>query len=135
MIVATPTYRDTRAAIEFLTSAFGFERHAVHEDDAGQIVHAELSLGDAMVMPAVADESDFGRLLTSVHTAERPTCGFYVVVEDVDAIYERAVGAGAEILRDLRDRAHGSREFTCRDYEGHVWVFGTYDPRDVQRAG
>ena len=52
----------------------------------------------------------------------------YVVVSDADAVYARVKSAGAEILREIRDEAYGGRGFICRDVEGHVWSFGTYDP-------
>jgi uncharacterized glyoxalase superfamily protein PhnB len=52
----------------------------------------------------------------------------YVVVEDCDAHYARAVAAGAEVLLDIVDRDYGGRGYSCRDPEGHVWSFGSYDP-------
>jgi uncharacterized glyoxalase superfamily protein PhnB len=52
----------------------------------------------------------------------------YVVVSDADALYGRAKAAGAEIVRDIKDEDYGGRGFTCRDLDGHVWSFGTYDP-------
>ncbi len=41
---------------------------------------------------------------------------------------ERAVAAGAEIVLDIEDQAHGGRGYSCRNPEGHTWHFGTYDP-------
>ncbi|MEK9969912.1 MAG: VOC family protein, partial [Ferrovibrio sp.] len=52
----------------------------------------------------------------------------YVVVADVDALFERAKAAGAEIVWGLRDSDYGSRDFSLRDPEGHLWSFGTYAP-------
>ena len=54
--------------------------------------------------------------------------GVYVAVEDADAHYERAKAAGAEIMREIENTDYGSREYTARDLEGHVWSFGTYRP-------
>jgi uncharacterized glyoxalase superfamily protein PhnB len=51
-----------------------------------------------------------------------------VVVNDADVIYQRAKAAGAEILVDIKSADYGGRGFTCRDLEGHIWNFGTYDP-------
>jgi uncharacterized glyoxalase superfamily protein PhnB len=53
------------------------------------------------------------------------------VSDDVDALYERAKQAGAEITRELIDTDYGSRDFTARDPEGNLWSFGTYrgEPR------
>ena len=50
------------------------------------------------------------------------------MVEDPDALYERAKSAGADISRELQDMDYGSREFSARDPEGNAWSFGTYDP-------
>ena len=52
----------------------------------------------------------------------------YIIVEDVDAHYARAVAAGAEIVMDIKDEDYGGRGYSCRDPEGHVWNFGSYDP-------
>jgi uncharacterized glyoxalase superfamily protein PhnB len=49
-------------------------------------------------------------------------------VEDADKHYARAVAAGAEIVMELRDEDYGGRDYSCRDPEGHVWNFGSYDP-------
>lgn len=52
----------------------------------------------------------------------------YLSTDDIDALHERAVGAGAEIVRGLQDTDYGSRDFTARDPEGNIWSFGTYAP-------
>ena len=52
----------------------------------------------------------------------------YIVVPDADAIYAKAKAAGAEIVRAIQDEDYGGRAFSCRDPEGHLWNFGTYDP-------
>ncbi len=124
----TPTYRDVRGAIDFLVEAFGFERHAVHEHDDGTLAHVELTLGEAMLMPATPGNGDHSSLLTDVQAAGKPTSGFYVVVDDAEAHCERARAAGATIVTPLRARDHGGSEYTCHDLEGHLWTFGTYDP-------
>jgi uncharacterized glyoxalase superfamily protein PhnB len=52
----------------------------------------------------------------------------YVVIPDPDAHYERAVAAGAAIVREPVDQPYGSREYSVRDIDGNLWSFGTYDP-------
>ena len=52
----------------------------------------------------------------------------YVIVEDADAHYARAKAAGAEIVVEIEDQDYGGRLYSCRDPEGHLWNFGTYDP-------
>jgi len=54
--------------------------------------------------------------------------GIYVYVADVDAHYARAKAAGAEIVMELEDTDYGSRGYSVRDLEGHLWSFGTYHP-------
>ena len=52
----------------------------------------------------------------------------YIIVEDADKHYARAVAAGAEIVMEIKDEDYGGRDYSCRDPEGHVWNFGSYDP-------
>jgi uncharacterized glyoxalase superfamily protein PhnB len=49
-------------------------------------------------------------------------------VDDVDAHYQRAVAAGARVVREIRDTNYGSREYSVKDNEGQEWHFGTYRP-------
>ncbi|HSD76886.1 MAG TPA: VOC family protein [Solirubrobacteraceae bacterium] len=121
MIIPTFHYRDAPAAIDFLERAFGFERGQVFEGEGErQIAHAELRHGDGWVMLGSAGGDGL---------STRPGSGTcYVVTEDVDALHARAVAAGAEIVRELRDTDYGSRDFSARDPEGNVWNFGTYAP-------
>jgi uncharacterized glyoxalase superfamily protein PhnB len=51
-----------------------------------------------------------------------------MIVPDPDAHYARAKAEGAEIVIDIKDEDYGGRGYTCRDLEGHVWTFGSYDP-------
>ena len=122
-IYTTLRYRDAMAAIDFLERAFGFERGAVHQGDDGTVQHAELRYaGEWIMLGSTSDGSD-GRL-----AVENGPTWVYVVVDDPDAHYERAVAAGAEIVRGLTDEDFGSRDYTARDPEGNVWSFGTYRP-------
>ena len=52
----------------------------------------------------------------------------YVVVDEPDALFERAKGAGAEVVMEPTDQDYGSRDFAVRDPEGNLWSFGTYAP-------
>ena len=61
-------------------------------------------------------------------TEGRETQCAYVIVADCDAHYARAKKAGAAIVRDIQDEDYGGRGYTCRDPEGHIWNFGSYDP-------
>ena len=124
-------YRDAPAAIDWLCATFGFEKRAVHTNPDGTIAHAQLTFGNGMFMlgSVTADESEWGRLIKQpdeVGGAE--TQSAYLIVTNADAIYAMAKAAGAEILLEIKDEDYGGRGFTCRDIEGHIWNFGTYDP-------
>jgi uncharacterized glyoxalase superfamily protein PhnB len=82
-----------------------------------------------MIMLGSVADTEFGRLMKQPDEIEgRETETVYVVVPDADVVYARAKEAGAKILLDIRDEDYGGRGFTCRDPEGHIWNFGTYDP-------
>jgi uncharacterized glyoxalase superfamily protein PhnB len=121
-IYPTYKYRDARGAIDWLGRAFGFEPVAVHPPEGDTVAHAELRLGGAIIMLGSDGAGD-----PNVHQAAG-TGSAYVGTDDIDARYERAVAAGAEVVRPLNDTDYGSREFSVRDPEGNVWSFGTYRP-------
>ena len=131
-VIPTLRYDDAPAAIEWLCRAFGFERFLVVPGEGESIVHAELVPGDGgngMIMLASARDDDFGRL----QKPPRALGGIgsqsaYIIVDDPDAHYDRAVAAGAEIVMDLIDQDYGGRGYSCRDPEGHLWSFGSFDP-------
>lgn len=113
-------YRDARAAIRFLVDVFGFEERAVH--GAGETVdHAELGWpgGGGIMLGSHRDDGPFAVIPPGTGLA-------YLVTDDPDGLYARAVAAGAPIVIELRDEDYGSRGFTCRDPEGVFWSFGTY---------
>ena len=126
IIVPCLHYRDGHAAIDWLCRAFGFERHAVHEDPGGAVSHAELRLGSAFVMLGSVAKEEFR--WKSPRDAGCVTQSIYIVVEDADAHHASATAAGAEIVRGLNDTDYGSREYSACDPEGHLWHFGTYRP-------
>jgi uncharacterized glyoxalase superfamily protein PhnB len=113
-------YRDAAAAIDFLSGAFGFEKVVSYEGEGGVIEHAELRLGDSMIM--LGTEREDG---SPSHVGRGWT---YVGIEDTDALFDRARSAGAEVVKEPFDTDYGSRDFSVRDPEGNLWNFGTYDP-------
>ena len=122
-------YHAAPAAIAWLCQALGFEQQLVVPDDDGGIAHAQLSFGNGMIMLASVIDSEYGRLMKQpgeLHGANTQSC--YLVVDDADRVYRRALEAGAEIVLDIKDEDYGGRGFTCRDPEGHIWSLGTYDP-------
>jgi uncharacterized glyoxalase superfamily protein PhnB len=119
-------YRDAKAAIAWLERAFGFRTVMAHPEADGGIAHAELSLGNGMIMLGSCKDNGLG--MTMPAKAGGNTQGVYVVIKDADALYARAQAAGAEIVMSIRDTDYGSRDFSVRDPEGHLWSFGTYQP-------
>ncbi len=120
-------YRDAPAALEWLEKALGFRPSAVHRGPGDTIAHAEMKLGSGGIM--------FGSLREEPGNPwAQSRMGIYVWVPDVDAHYERARAAGAEIIRPLAETSYGAREYSVRDPEGNLWSFGTYHPDD-QPAG
>jgi PhnB protein len=112
-------YEDGAAAIDFLTQAFGFEE-VMRMEDGGVVNHAELRLGDDTVMlghpgPDYKSPKSMGYSNALVH----------VYVDDVDAHFERARAAGAEITGELADQEYGDRRYDAKDPEGHSWFFAT----------
>src|SRR4051794_5827785 len=130
-VVPMLSYEDGAAAIEFLTRAFGFsERTRIEE--GGRITHAELALGDGMIMLAnphpgyasprrLREESEAARRSYDVPFV---VDGVLVEVDDVDTHFGRARDAGATILSEPVDvPAVGIRHYRAEDPEGHRWMF------------
>ncbi len=105
-------------SIAFLTKAFGLEEGLVHREE-GKVMHAELWFGSSCVM--LGPEGGAGEV-----------AGLYAAVDDVDAHHARAVGAGAEIMSELHDTDHGSRDYAAKDVDGNTWYFGTYRPAKLE---
>lgn len=128
-VMPTLRFRNAPAAIEWLCNVFGFERHVVYEGANGLIDHAELSLGNGMIMLGSARDDTYGRGFKAPgELGGVETRSTYIVVPDADAVFARAQAAGANVVRPLKDTGYGSREFTVKDAEGHSWSVGTYDP-------
>lgn len=128
-VIPTLRYRDGAAAIEWLCSAFGFSKQLVVPDKSGAIAHAQLVYARGMIMLGSATNNEFHNLVKS--PSESGGIGsqsVYIVVADVDAHHDQAVAAGAVVVLELKDEDHGGRGYSCRDPEGHVWNFGSYDP-------
>ncbi len=128
-IIPTLSYHDAHAAIAWLEEAFGFQRHLVAPDAEGGVAHAQLKLGPAMIMLNTARKDGFGEIMQPPASADAPvTQALYVVIDDVDAHHAAAEKAGATVIMPPEDQFYGGRVYTCRDLEGNLWSFGSYDP-------
>ena len=125
------SYENVGAAIDWLGGAFGFRESGQRfSDDEGRVTHAELSLDGATVFlgwpgpdyrgpKRLAEESErVARLLQTPWVFD----GVHVEVSDVNAHFEHARAAGAEILREPDDLPFG-RLYSAADLEGHRWMF------------
>lgn len=128
-VVPTLRYRHLETAVAWLCAAFGFKPHAMVRAPDGALVSAQLTSGSAMVMLASIGQTDFDALMRQpdeIGGVETQSC--YFVIENCNAHYATAKAHGAKMLLDLQEFEHGGRGYLCRDPEGHLWSFGSFDP-------
>ncbi len=106
---------DAALLIEFVAEAFGATERMRSTRPDGAIMHAEIRLGDSVIM--LADASDG----TGVKTAM-----LHLYVADVDAEYKRALGAGGESIREPADQTYGDRSAAVGDRWGNEWWLATH---------
>jgi PhnB protein len=111
------------AAIDFYRRAFGAVEVVRMADANGRLMHAEIRIGDCMVM--MADEHhEMGN--RGPATLGGTTVSLVLYVPDVDAVFDRAIRAGGKSLRPVTDQFYGDRMGTLEDPFGHVWTVGTH---------
>jgi PhnB protein len=120
------TVADAEAQIDFLKKALGGEETYRHKDDKGKVGHAEVRVGNSMLMIGQARDQ----------WTPKPA-NFYLYVENVDAAYRRAVEAGAKSLQEPADQAYGDRTGGVEDSLGNQWWVGTHiedvSPQEIER--
>jgi PhnB protein len=114
---------DAAEAIEYYTKAFGAKERARMETPDGKIGHAELEIGDSLVMlsdpfPQASTRSPKELGGTSVSV--------FMYVEDVDAVVKQAVDAGAKVTMEVADQFWGDRFGSVMDPFGHLWSIATH---------
>jgi uncharacterized glyoxalase superfamily protein PhnB len=121
-VIPALSYKDPRAALDWLGKAFGFEIEMLIEDDQGNPLHSEMRYGEGLIMIGsewnadTKSPSSIGRKCTqTVHIH---------LTEDINAHCARAEKAGAEILEQPSTQFYGDRTYRARDPEGHIWTFG-----------
>jgi len=125
---------DANAAIEFYDTVLGTTERVRMGAPSDKIGHAELQLGDSLIM--LADEfPEMGAL--SPKTVGGTPVTISVYVDDVDAAYERALQAGAKSVRPLENQFYGDRTGQFEDPFGHRWSVSTHvedvPPDEMQR--
>ena len=111
------------AAIEFYSGVFGAKERSRMPAPGGKIGHAELQLGDSVIMLSDAFPEMGHR--TAKELGGSPV-SIAVYVDDVDAVFERAVAAGATVFRPVEDQFYGDRAGAFDDPWGHRWSVATH---------
>lgn len=123
---------DPHAALNFYSNAFGFKERMKLQNDDGVVEHAEMTYKDCPIM--MGPESTAENRRTPKSAGSVPA-GFYLYVDDVDALYERAKSAGATVTEELNDNFWGDRTCGFVDPDGHQWTFAQnvrdMDPNDI----
>jgi PhnB protein len=125
---------DAARAMEFYKAAFGAKERMRMAGPGGKIVHAEMTIGDAVIM--VADEfPEWGNLSPESLNGSPVRMALYV--EDVDDVASRAVAAGAKVLIPVADQFYGDRSGRLADPFGHLWMVATHiedvSPGEMQK--
>lgn len=115
--------KDAKAAIEFYKKAFGaILEYQLHMPD-GKVGHAEIEIAGGTVM--LADEFPDWKCLSPA-TIGGTGSSTMIYVEDVDALFQQAVAAGATVLQPLTNHFYGDRTCKLEDPSGHAWMFATH---------
>jgi PhnB protein len=126
--------RDAAQAIAFYRNAFGAVELVRMPDDEGKIGHAELRIGDSILM--LSDEH-LERDIKSPATLGGSPVSLMIYVEDVDATFINAVAAGGKIKREPADQFYGDRSAGVEDPFGHTWWIHTHiedvTPEEMKR--
>lgn len=117
------TVKDAVKAIEFYKNAFGAKERGVMKGPDGKVLHAELMIGDSIVM--LSDEyPDYGA--KSPEALGGSPMGLHIYVDGVDAAFDRAVKAGARVDMPVMDQFWGDRYGRLTDPFGHKWSIATH---------
>jgi PhnB protein len=130
-LVTRLVFDDATAAIAFYQEAFGATvREEPHKAPDGKVVHSEIRIGDSVVF--LTDEGDDRNGVAPRSVGGLVTAMMALNVPDVDALWERAVAAGCEVVYPLADQFYGDRAGRLRDPFGHQWMLSTHI-EDVDR--
>jgi PhnB protein len=124
---------EPRLALEFYAKALGATTVYTVELDGGEIVHAEMKVGDSIIMMA---GNNPGMHLQKQTGFYRPV-SFMVYVPDVDEAAQMALEAGMKMIQEVRDQFYGDRSGTFEDPFGHVWTLATHiedvEPEELKK--
>ena len=135
-ITPTITLKDTRKAIAFYKKAFGAEelRPPSMSPDGKSVMHAELRIGNSMIM--LNDE--MGDQCKSAETSGGSPAAFYLYVDNADAAFKKAVDAGAAVVMPVQDMFWGDRWGQVKDPFGYSWSLATHKkdvtPEEIRKG-
>jgi PhnB protein len=115
--------RGAGGAIDFYKKVFGAKEIVRMAGPIGQIMHAEIKIGDSMIM--LADENPKAGAM-SPQTAGGISVSLHVYLENVDAVVQKAIDSGAKLLRPVQNQFYGDRSGTLIDPFGHMWSVATH---------
>jgi len=115
--------RDAKAALEFYARAFGAELVLKLDMPDGSIAHAELRIGDSIVMMS-EENPEWGN--RSPQSLGGSPVSLMIYVPDVDDAFRRAIEAGATQVRAVEDQFYGDRTGTLKDPYGYQWTLATH---------
>lgn len=123
---------DAQPTIDFLTKVLGANERMRMPGPDGKVIHAELEIGDSLVM--LADVMPDG---SSPAAPADTTVSFYVLVEDVDAVFAKAIAAGGTAISEPETMFYGDRTAIVADPSGHQWNIATHvedvSPEEMER--
>ena len=117
------TVRNAARAIEFYKQAFGATERGVMKSPDGKVMHAELKIGDSIIM--LADENPQMGAVSATTIGNSPV-SLYVYLPDVDRVVEKAQAVGAKIVKPVQDQFYGDRSGFLQDPFGHFWGIATH---------
>jgi PhnB protein len=123
-------------AIEYYKKVFGATEVFRMDAPGGKVGHAELQIGDSRIM--LADENpSMGQGHSSATSIGASPVSLYIYIPDVDRVVERAVAAGAKIIRPVQDQFYGDRSGFLQDPFGHFWGIATHvedvSPQEMEK--
>lgn len=115
--------RGAARAIDFYKLVFGATELLRIPGPHDSVMHAELKIGDSVIM--LADEPESGEH-KSAQTLGGSPVSLMVYIEDVDTVFARAISAGAKEVRAVQDQFYGDRSGNLVDPFGHTWTVSTH---------
>ena len=129
--------KDVAEAIEFYKRAFGAQKRRIFHGPDGNIVHAEIKIGDSILM--LSPEFPEMKVFSPLSQGGGTSASMYLYVENADAVFEKTVSAGSRITMPITDTFWGDRAGGIVDPFGHSWMVATrikdLSDKEIEEAG